>query len=186
MKKILIILLAILCIPISSYAISLSTLENNTQRYFKVYENDQFAMYLDTQSVESIQYAPPYYTLGANMYFVRYSTNELAEFSLIYNYDYTYSLESKHKQIIKNMKQNGEALDDNVIKTKLENILQDKEENSGIEYSSVLLSFWDLNGHLIQSINSYQAFPEFTKIKYLTQGYLQAELIFYTCYNQLF
>lgn len=58
MKKILIILFAILCIPISGFAISLSTLENNPDRYFKFSEDSQTAIYLDTQSVDSLQYNP--------------------------------------------------------------------------------------------------------------------------------
>jgi len=47
MKKILIILLAILCIPLSSFAISLSTLENNPNRYLKVAEDSEAAEYID-------------------------------------------------------------------------------------------------------------------------------------------
>ena len=42
MKKILIILLAILCIPISSYAMSLSTLQNNSSRYLRI-DDSNFA-----------------------------------------------------------------------------------------------------------------------------------------------
>ena len=68
MKKILIILLAILCIPISSYAMSLSTLQNNSSRYLRIDDNYETATYLDTYSVKSIRYAPPYYTLSATIY----------------------------------------------------------------------------------------------------------------------
>ena len=39
MKKILIILLAILCIPLSGFAMSLSTIQNNPDRYLKVDED---------------------------------------------------------------------------------------------------------------------------------------------------
>lgn len=44
MKKILIILLAILCIPVSTFAITLSTLQNNPDRYLKVDEDSTAAM----------------------------------------------------------------------------------------------------------------------------------------------
>lgn len=47
MKKILIILLAILCIPISSYAMSLSTLQNNSSRYLRIDDNYETATYLE-------------------------------------------------------------------------------------------------------------------------------------------
>lgn len=50
MKKILIILLAILCIPISSFAISLSTLENNPQRYEDLGGSTGIELYLDYNS----------------------------------------------------------------------------------------------------------------------------------------
>lgn len=59
MKKILIILLAILCIPISSFAISLSTLENNPQRYEDLGGSTGIELYLDYNSVQSLVYNPP-------------------------------------------------------------------------------------------------------------------------------
>ena len=81
MKKILIILFAILCIPISGFAISLSTLENNPNRYVKVSENSEAAEYLDTYSVKSIRYVPPYYTLSATTYWVHYTHNDILTIS---------------------------------------------------------------------------------------------------------
>lgn len=183
MKKFLVILMAILCIPISSFAMSLSTLQNNPDRYFKFSEDSQTAIYLDTQSVDSLLYNPPYYTLGSTAYIVSYSNNEIAEFSQIFNYNYAYSRESTLKRIITNIKQKVEFLDDNIINSKLDSTLK---ENSGIECSSVFLSAWTLNGKLFQSINTDQAFPKSTKVNYLTRGYIQAEIMFHLYYNQFF
>ena len=87
MKKILIILLSILCIPISAFAISLTTLQNNPDRYLKVDEDSTAAMYLDTYSVKSIRYSPPYYTLSAKTYFVLYPYDYIILCTQTFNYD---------------------------------------------------------------------------------------------------
>lgn len=181
MKKILIILFAILCIPISGFAISLSTLENNPNRYVKVAENSEAAEYLDTYSVKSIRYVPPYYTLSATFYLVRYTHNDILVNSSIYNYDYNYSSKTIITKVIADMKLNDEPLDYSKIATRAENLLS---ENSGIEVNDTFLSAWKLNGKLIT--NSSLGSSDSDKVNYGTFGYLSAQAVFKTYYKQNF
>lgn len=181
MKKILIILFAILCIPISGFTISLSTLENNPNRYVKVAENSEFATYLDTYSVKSIRYVPPYYTLSATTYWVRYTHNDIVTRSNLFNYDYNYSMRSTIDKVISEMNQNDESLDFEEISTRVENSLR---ENSGINANTTILSVWRLNGRLIKNFSSGHSTS--LEIDYDTFGYLTAQAIFQTYYSQNF
>lgn len=181
MKKILIILLAILCIPVSSFAISLSTLQNNSNRYLKIDDNYEVAIYLDTYSVKSIRYTPPYYTLSATIYLVRYPLNDIIVYSSIYNYDYNYSTKTTIKKVISDMKQNGEPLDSEEISTRVEN---SQRENSGIEVNNTFLSAWKLNGQLIT--NSSLGSSSMDNVNYGTFDFAIAVEVFKTYYHQYF
>lgn len=180
MKKILIILLAILCIPLSSYAITLSTLHNNPDRYLKVDEDSTAAMYLDTYSVKSIRYSPPYYTLSAKTYFVLYPYDYISLCTQTFNYDYNYSMHYTLTRIVSDMNQNGEMLDDDVIISRAQTAVQ---ENSGITYSMTYLASWKFNGQLLkdsahETISDDAAYPE--------RPYWMAQAVFKTYYNQDF
>ena len=180
MKKILIILLAILCIPVSTFAITLSTLQNNPDRYLKVDEDSTAAMYLDTYSVKSIRYSPPYYTLSAKTYFVLYPYDYISLCTQTFNYDYNYSMHSTLTRTVSDMNQNGETLDDDVIISRAQTAVQ---ENSGITYSMTYLASWKFNGQLLKepdhgTISDDAAYPE--------RPYWMAQAVFKTYYNQDF
>lgn len=180
MKKILIILLAILCIPVSTFAITLSTLQNNPDRYLKVDEDSTFAMYLDTYSVKSIRYSPPYYTLSAKTYFVLYPYDYISLCSETFNYDYKYSMSSTVNRIIIYMNQNDETLDYDVVTSRTETALQ---ENSGITYSMTYLASWKFNGQLLKEPASEPISDDAT---YPKRPYWMAQAVFKTYYNQDF
>ncbi|SDA39155.1 hypothetical protein SAMN02910343_00245 [Dialister histaminiformans] len=180
MKKIMIILLAILCIPVSSFAISLSTLENNPNRYLKVDEDSVNAMYLDTYSVKSIRYAPPYYTLSAQTYYVNYKYCMIASNSVIFNYDYNHSVKTTRKQIVLNMLQNNKTLTEDAIESNVENALR---KDSGINLNYQLQDTWTLIG---QKIKGQAGDHENIDISYDSQGYALAQNIFHSYYNQFF
>ena len=182
MKKILIILLAILCIPISSYAISLSTLENNPNRYLKVAEDSEAAEYIDICSIKSIRYSPPYYTLSAKLYFAKFADNRIYDYYEVFNYDYTYSPESTRKRVISDMNQSYEPLDEDVIASRVNEALL---QNSGIFSNIEALSCWTLDGHLKAKFPPGSQTWERT-LAYNTRGYDKANAVFQTYYKQDF
>ena len=180
MKKILIILLAILCIPISGFAMSLSTLENNPNRYLKVDEDSVNAVYLDTYSVKSIRYSPPYYTLSAQTYYVNYEYCMIASNSVIFNYDYNHSVKTTREQIVLNMLQNNETLTEDAIESNIENALR---KDSGINLNYQVQDTWTLIG---QKIKSPAGDRQNIDISYDSPGYALAQYVFHTYYNQYF
>lgn len=152
MKKILIILLAILCIPISSFAISLSTLENNPQRYEDLGGSTGIELYLDYNSVQSLVYNPPYYRMKVKVYGVVY--NQLIDvYSCVFDYDYYYSGESTGKRIIADMNENNEPLDEDVYRERLDRSIR---ENTGIELTMEPLAVWTARGKLISNNKNYE------------------------------
>ena len=63
MKKILLLLPGLILILFSAFAISLSEIQSDPGRYVKVAEGQTTTMYVDSYSIQSLRYAPPYYTI---------------------------------------------------------------------------------------------------------------------------
>ncbi len=197
MKKILIILLAILCIPISSFAISLSTLENNPQRYEDLGGSTGIELYLDYNSVQSLVYNPPYYRMKVKVYGVVYN-QLICAYSCVLDYDYYYSTKSTASRIIADMNENNEPLDEDVCRERLDKSIR---ENTGIELTMEPLAVWTTRGKLISNNKNYfkNAANEFSTITGLENVYYQpipvefdtpayyiAQYTFKSYYNQFF
>lgn len=197
MKKILIILLAILCIPISSFAISLSTLENNPQRYEDLGGSTGIELYLDYNSVQSMVYNPPYYRMKVKVYGVVYN-QLICAYSCVFDYDYYYSIESTGKRIIAAMNENNESMDEDVYRERLDNSLRDY---TGIEMTMEPIAVWTTKDRLISKNKTYlrKATNQFSAIygipnvldrtfpiEYDSNGYELAQYIFHSYYNQYF
>ena len=198
MKKILIILLAILCIPISSFAISLSTLENNPQRYEDLGGSTGIELYLDYNSVQSLVYNPPYYRMKITTYVVVPAFKSICAYSYIFDYDYYYSIESTGKRIIAAMNENNESMDEDVYRERLDNSLRDY---TGIEMTMEPIAVWTTKDRLISKNKTYlrKAANQFSAIygipnvldrtfpiEYDSNGYELAQYIFHSYYNQYF
>lgn len=198
MKKILIILLAILCIPISGFAMSLSTLENNPQRYVDIGGTTGIEIYLDSNSVQSLVYNPPYYRMKITTYVVVPAFKSICAYSYIFDYDYYYSIESTGKRIIAAMNENNESMDEDVYRERLDNSLRDY---TGIEMTMEPIAVWTTKDRLISKNKTYlrKAANQFSAIygipnvldrtfpiEYDSNGYELAQYIFHSYYNQYF
>ena len=137
-KRLLAILFPIVFMPYMIFAISLGTIQNNPSQYEKVFENAAWTAYVETNSIESLRYSPPYYTLKSKLYVVSYSGDNILDYTIAIDYDYNYSLESMIKKILKDHP-------DYSIKEK-GLLLQSTFENSGMAYDSNEVHAWTLNG----------------------------------------
>lgn len=197
MKKILIILLAILCIPISSFAISLSTLENNPQRYEDLGGSTGIELYLDYNSVQSLVYNPPYYRMKVKVYGVVYN-QLICAYSCVLDYDYYYSTKSTASRIIADMNENNEPLDEDVCRERLD---QSIRENTGIELTMEPLAVWTTRGKLISNnrkslrttgnefstiIGFGNVLDQTRSVELGTAAYYIAQYTFKSYYNQFF
>ena len=198
MKKILIMLLAILWIPVSSFAMSLSTLENNPNRYIEISELQGMTVYLDSDSIQSLVYNPPYYRMKITTYNVINNLNMIYSISWVFDYDYYYSAKSTSDRILAEMSENNEPMNKDMFSEKLEHNLR---EQTGIEVTMDPLAVWTTRGQLISHNRKYirNAINEFftiygmeniydrkIPIEYDTVGFYVAQKLFHSYYNQYF
>lgn len=165
--------------PVSAMAISLSEITDNPSQYKQLLEDKNHILYLDTNSVESLRYSPPYYTMRGTFYLVSYSSNEITSITLTADYDYNRSARSIRNIIAKYDVQN------NVYETKdsfWEKYCREKNNDCGISMSTTELNIWDLDGNFINNAPSaYNKTPNFE-----SNGYQMASDLFEQYYNEEF
>lgn len=72
MKRLFLFFFLLLSIPFHTSAISLDELQDNPQQYQMIYQNSKYTLFVDSGSIESLRYSPPYYTLKCTTYSVAY------------------------------------------------------------------------------------------------------------------
>lgn len=138
-KRLLAALFPIVFMPYMIFAISLSTIQNNPSQYEKVFENADGTYYVDTNSIESLRYSPPYYTLKAKFYNIFYSEDQIIECNIVFDYDYNYSLETMSKKIIKDYPYYS-------FDEKVKLLIQSIDKNSGMTCCINEAHGWTLDG----------------------------------------
>ena len=89
MKRLFLFFFLLLSIPFHTSAISLDELQNNPQQYQMVAQNSKYTTFVDSGSIESLRYSPPYYTLKCTYYGVDYLGGYI--FSITANISYNIS-----------------------------------------------------------------------------------------------
>ena len=87
MKQLFLFFFLLLSIPFHTSAISLQEIQNNPQQYQMIYQNAEYALFVDSDSIESLRYSPPYYTLKCTAYHVDYLQDVIELFTININYD---------------------------------------------------------------------------------------------------
>ena len=184
MKKILGSILLALLFPLTTWAISLSDLENNPDQYHKVGESNAQAVYVDKNSLQSIRYSPPYYTLSARSYFVNYTDCTIIELNSLVNYDYNRSLEGITNLIAARHARDNDPSKNNKETYKQEAI-QEITSNNGLTSSDKILNVYTFDGDI--SMHGSDSFvTNGSPVKYGTGEYRVAEYMFFAYYNQHF
>ncbi len=124
-KRLLATLFPIVFMPYMIFAISLSTIQNNPSQYEKVFKNAELTVYVDTNSIESRRYSPPYYILQAKFYHILYPEEIIIESNMVFDYDYNYSLKTMSKKIAKDYPYYS-------VDEKLKLLIQSMDKNSGM------------------------------------------------------
>lgn len=138
-KRLLATLFPIVFMPYMIFAISLGTIQNNPSQYEKVFENTDLTVYVDTNSIESLRYSPPYYTLKAKFYHVLYPVEAIIESNMVFDYDYNYSVETMSKKIAKDYPYYS-------VDEKVKLHIQSIDKNSGMTCSINKAHGWTLDG----------------------------------------
>ncbi len=179
MKRLLSALAAAVLAPFSTFAISLSDITDNPDQYQKISENMEWVTYIDVNSIESLRYSPPYYTMRVNIYSVSFPNNLILEQTSIYNYDYNRSMETIMKQIYTENQKYSLHQTSEQLTQKINSAIN---SNTGIQVNETNTIFWDLNGNLIQEKPTSTS----QTVEANSVGYSIAEAIFNKYYNQYF
>ena len=146
MRNLLLAILLAVSIPLSSWAISLNEIQSAPEKYIQLSEDAENTFYLDANSITSIRYSPPYYTLQGEVYIVGYTRGLIAQHTMIFNYDYNRSFNSLMSEVIKTYPTytNTQLLD--MIEARMKN-------NSGILFSCNKIDYYHFDGQFIKSSN---------------------------------
>ncbi len=90
MKRSFLFFFLLLSIPFHTSAISLQEIQNNPQKYQMVAQDSKYALFVDSDSIESLRYSPPYYTLKCTSYLVGYLQDVIGSFTINISYDISY------------------------------------------------------------------------------------------------
>ena len=171
-------LLSIALIPFTASAISLTELQNDPDRYKAVCENKEMTVYVDNDTISSLRYSPPFYSLSADVYIVSYGRGKIYGETVAMNYDYNQNPDS----IIDRIKaEHPHYTQDQIIHY----VSVSSVTNSGIVIScSSKIQVWTLDGDLTFTYtgNGYSN----KKAPISSPFYHAANYSFLKYYNKLF
>lgn len=177
MKRLLSALAAAVLVPFSASAISVSDITDNPDQYAKLHEDADFVTYIDLNSIESLRYSPPYYTIKGNTYGVSYNRDMILGYTITVDYDYNRRFKAvMARHIIENNNSQSKLSNEQLI----EKIKSDYESNTGMKASVKNLTFWHLDGTLRGTRpdeNNMALVPQ-------TRNFDVADYMFYRYYNE--
>lgn len=145
MKRLLAALIPLTFAPVCAFAISLSELQDNSQKYVKIDEDIYSAHYINTESIKSLREASPYYTLQADIYTILYSSRSILQETSVFNYDYTRSFKSINEKLEKEFALKGSK--ELLYSKAYSNALWDEfQKNSGIVASDSTTEVYSFDG----------------------------------------
>lgn len=165
MKKLLALSAALLLTPLTISAISLSDIKDNPDEYVLVSQSSKGDSYVDSYSIASLRYEPPYYAMSSTVYMVLYSTNSIIKTTLTATYNYDRSFKSL---CIAEYKFHPGANKNYIINL----ALQDMMDNDGLTTYFGAAECWDLDGNYQDSLTS----SEFNTLLYLGSDSLDTDV----------
>ena len=97
-KKVICIVFFLSLYCSSVFAISIQEIRDNPDKYKLVYSDDREDEFIDIDSIDTVRYAPPYYSIQATAYAVYYGQDNLTVYENIYNYNFDRSANTLFKQ----------------------------------------------------------------------------------------
>ena len=176
-KKFIVTILFLVLTPFYSWAISLEEIQSNPERYVKMNENQLYIDYMDVESIQSLRYEPPYYTLQGDTYLVVRGKNIFYKTTMIFYYDYQRSAEHLAQSIEEKYR--------NISRSQLhQEIYQELMRDSGVEVSTTNGKGYDIAGNFIQDFSSSGYIKN--KVLLMTGWSRNADYMFYKYYNRHF
>lgn len=175
MKRFLLLVIIQLLYIQAAFAMSLTELQSEPDRYINYREAQSSTLYVDLNSIQSLRNAHPYYTLKAKIYFVSYASDSIIEVSETYNYNYNQSFDSLVNKVL----QLYPTYSDDKI---ADWILKEAEKNSGITIGSTSIKCYNLDGKYLNAGK-----PAYTKnVEFFTNKFFVANFIYNKYYAMKF
>ena len=161
----------LLLTPVLASAISLAEIESDPDRYVDV-SNHQ--LFVDVTTIDSVRYAPPYYTLEAEVYEVY--PNSIVESLYVVGYNYERSYEGIKEHVRTNYPNLSDAERARQLNVEMQN-------NTGMYCTVEDESIYSLQGELLNQVekNSYRE-----NISYMSPVFYIGNYLFYRYYNTYF
>lgn len=183
MKKIVLLLLYLLLVPIASFAISLNELQNTPSKYIKVGTDQKWDVYVVNDSTQLLRENPPYYTIGCKGYFINYEYFLIQDFFMIVNYDYNRSARTIGETIGLRHK-NDEKINREQIEK--EAALEIMSAGFGMKSTTTLYGTYTFDGQL--KIDGHEGYvvEKNKQIELGSAGYNVANYLFNKYYHERF
>lgn len=178
MKKIIFAFLLLLLTPLTTHAISFDELTNNSAQFKNVHESRESSYYINVNTVKTIRYAPPYYTMKAQGYIIDYSLQRIIECDILTNYNYNRSF---NPLAIKLKHEHPNMSPTQILKI----LIKEINEDSGITANMDEVSLYKFNGEFVTKdkrfYNNYNQ-----SINITSPLASMANYMFYQGYNMYF
>ena len=157
-------------------------IEGNPARYVLAASRGEVNGYFDKESIESIRYAPPHYTIKVNFYYVDKRAGAIHQMRTLLDYNWKRSEETLVKEAAGGKKT---ALFDTDEKKKqlMKDTLSLVEEDTGMQLAVTDITSYSLQGEKIRDYHFDT--PKARKIA-LSEIYTLADVIFYHCHHTFF
>lgn len=177
MWKFIVTILFFVLMPFYSWAISLEEIQRHPERYVKLDESQSCVNYIDVESIHSLRYESPYYTLQGDVYYVGRSDNLIFKVTEVFCYDYRRSIRELAKSI--------RLRDRNISNNQLNRaIYEELKQDSGIVGSVISEKAYNTAGTFLQEVPT----SEFRNKKIILNApnSHDADYMFYRYYGQHF
>lgn len=133
--------------PLIASTISLNVLQSDPNRYIVIDEDKTYTIYIDSDSIESIRYYPPYYTMQVKVFLVSYPDSNIGDSLYTINYDYNHSVDDL---IAKALKEDLTRSFEDCMKY----VYREAMKNSGITFNTSSSACYDFKGNYLSPVPS--------------------------------
>lgn len=186
MKKLLALATTLLLNPFTALAISLSDIQNNPDQYVLVLRQPTVNTYVDSYSIASLRYDPPYYAMSGDVYLVEYNSNMIIKTNAITTYDATRSFKTL---LLANHKAHPNVSGHDILVPTLEEM----KKNDGITFHFGKTEVWNLDGNYISAMTNSEmdvllgsSVNDQTMCAIGSSSYHAANYMFYKGYKKYF
>lgn len=167
MKRLILLAILLILIPINAHAVSLNSLQNNPSQYVKICDISTATVYLEPSTINIVRSSHPYYTLQAKIYTVIYENSVILKNSYTVNYDYNRSL---FALVLTKRGKTPNCTEDELF----DFVMSEAKKDSGITAGSKTDCAYDLKGNYLYkgTLPVHSSKAEYGTVLHATANYI--------------